>query len=372
MARQRKLAATLAVVLTGWMPIAWAADEHGHDHGGGGAAANANGPSRLPNGNVFLPKPAQRQLGVRTVVVEESDLARTFDLSGRVVADPNAGGKVQPTTSGRLDAGPRGLPTIGQSVRRGEILAHVVASAAPIERSTQAAQLAELQASRQLAEKRLVRLRDLSDTVPRKEIEAAESELASLSARARAIGVGLGAREALVAPVSGVIATANAVAGQVVDARELIYEIVDPTRLRIEALAFDPQIASNVGSASLAVGTERVPLVFRGAGRTLREQALPLVFSAEGQALGSLAVGQPVRVFVQSRVVIKGVAVPAASLLKNPANQTIVWVKTAPETFEARVVTTEPLDGVRVAVTSGLETGDRVTTQGATLINQIR
>ncbi|NBO05372.1 MAG: efflux RND transporter periplasmic adaptor subunit, partial [Betaproteobacteria bacterium] len=42
------------------------------------------------------------------------------------------------------------------------------------------------------------------------------------------------------------------------------------------------------------------------------------------------------------------------------------------EKFEPRTVTLEPLDGTRVAVTSGLKSGDRVATQGATLINQIR
>ena len=38
----------------------------GHDHGDAPAAARTNGPQRLPDGSVFLPKPAQRQLGVRT------------------------------------------------------------------------------------------------------------------------------------------------------------------------------------------------------------------------------------------------------------------------------------------------------------------
>ena len=38
-------------------------------------------------------------------------------------------------------------------------------------------------------------------------------------------------------PASGVIASANVVAGQVVDARELVFEIVDPSRLRVEASA---------------------------------------------------------------------------------------------------------------------------------------
>ncbi len=344
----------------------------GHDHGDAPAATNSNGPQRLPDGSVFLPKPAQRQLGLRTTVAEAGELPRTIELNGKVVMDPNAGGRVQAVVPGRIEPGPRGLPNAGQTVHKGEVLAYVVPSAAPIERSNQAAQLAELRAARELADKRTARLKDLADTVPRKEIEAAESEAASLSQRIAALSGGLNHRDTLVAPVSGVIASTSVVAGQVVDARELVFEIVDPKRLRIEALAFDTAVAADVAGATLAVGEERVKLSFLGAARSLREQALPLSFGAEGAALSKLALGQPVRVFVQTRSQVKGIAVPAASLLKNPANQTIVWVKTAPERFEARTVSTEPLDGVNVAVTSGLQAGDRVATQGATLINQVR
>jgi cobalt-zinc-cadmium efflux system membrane fusion protein len=218
----------------------------------------------------------------------------------------------------------------------------------------------------------VARLKELADTVPRKDIEAAESEATSLAERITAVGGGLATREALVAPVSGVIASAHVVAGQVVDARELVFEIVDPQRLRIEALAFDAALGANVGSATLAVGGRQVPLAFVGAARSLREQALPLVFRAQGPALAALAVGQPVKVFVQTRDTVRGIAVPVAALMKNPANQTIVWVKTAPERFEPRPVTTAPLDGVRAAVLSGLSAGNRVATQGATLINQVR
>jgi cobalt-zinc-cadmium efflux system membrane fusion protein len=288
-----KLFICLAVTLS---TPTWAADEHGHDHGDSAPAGNSNGPSRQPDGSVFLPKAAQRQLTVRTLMVKEADLARTVELSGRVTVDPNAGGKVQPTTSGRLESTGRGLPAVGQPVRKGEVLAYVTPTASPLERSSQTAQLAELRTSRVLAEKRLARLRELSDTVPRKEIEAAEAEVESLGARATAIGGGLSGREALVAPVSGVVSSAHAVAGQVVDARELVYEIVDPSRLTIEALAFDSAVGANVGEAALAVGGERVPLKFLGAARSLREQALPLTFRAEGKALAGLAVGQPVKV----------------------------------------------------------------------------
>ncbi len=344
----------------------------GHDHGDGGAVPSANGPQRLPDGSVFLPKPAQRQLGVRTVATELSELPRSVELSGKVLMDPNAGGKVQPLNAGRVEPGPRGLPSEGQAVRKGEVLAYVVNSSAPIERANQAAQLAELRAAKSLADKRVARLQELADTVPRKDIEAAESESASLAERMAALGTGVATREALLAPVSGVIASAHVVAGQVVDARELLFEIVDPARLRIEAMAFDPALAANVGSATLAIGNQRVPLVFVGAARSLREQALPLAFRAQGAVLSNLAVGQPVRLFVQSKTLVKGISVPVAALMKSPANQTIVWVKAAPERFEPRTVTTESLDGVNVAITSGLKAGDRVAVQGATLINQIR
>ncbi len=369
--KPRVLLVMLCLVTAGASWNAFAGD--GHDHGDEGPApVGGNGPRRLPDGSVFLPKPAQRQIGVRTLVTEAGNLPRTVALAGKVVMDPNAGGKVQALVAGRLEAGARGLPGIGQEVKKGEVLAYVVPSAGQIERSNQMAQLAELRAAKVLAEKRVARLKELADTVPRKEIEAAESELASLAARVTAVGAGLSNRDALVAPVAGVIASSNAVAGQVVDARELVFEIVDPKRLRVEALAYDADTAIDVAGASLAVGEQRVTLDFLGAARSLREQALPLAFGAAGDSLARFAVGQPVEVFVQTRSTLQGVSVPAGSVLKNPANQTIVWVKTAPERFEPRTVTTAPLDGANVAVTSGLAAGERVATNAATLINQIR
>ncbi|HEU4459941.1 MAG TPA: HlyD family efflux transporter periplasmic adaptor subunit [Methylibium sp.] len=369
---KRALVTSCLALLIALAAFAPARAGDGHDHGDAPAAPTANGPQRQPDGSVFLPKPAQRQLDVRTVLTEAAELPRTVELGAKVLMDPNAGGKVQALNAGRIESGPRGLPNPGQAVRKGEVLAYVVPSAAPIERSNQSAQLAELRAAKALADKRIARLQELADTVPRKEIEAVESEAASLAARIAAVGAGLSTRETLLAPVSGVIASANVVAGQVVDARELIFEIVDPSRLRIEALAFDAALASNIGGATMAIGEKRVPLIFVGASRSLREQALPLAFRAQGAALDQLAVGQPTRVFVQSKDKVKGISVPVSSLMKNSANQTVVWIKTAAERFEPRTVTTEPLDGVNAVVTSGLMAGDRVATQGATLINQVR
>ncbi len=378
----------LAITLTlcaAFASTAWAGP--GHDHGDAPPAATGNGPRRLPDGSVFLPKPSQRQMGVRTLPVKLAPLARTTTLPGRVVMDPAAGGKVQALLAGRLQPGPKGLPQLGQAVQRGEVLAYVEPATGTLERAGQQAQLAELRASHALAAKRLARLHELADTVPRKDIDAAESEVASLQARIGAVGGGLQARDALVAPVSGVIASANAVAGQVVDARELVFEVVNPQRLQVEALAYDPALAADVAGAAIAVGGHSVPLRFLGAARSLREQALPLLFAPTAPAapdaatakagtapasLAGVAVGQTLEVHVQHRTQLQGLRVPSTALAKNPANETIVWVKTAAEQFAPRVVTAAPLDGSAVAITAGLAAGDRVAVQGANLINQVR
>lgn len=344
----------------------------GHDHGDSPPAASGNGPQRLPDGSVFIPKPAQRQMGVRTQPVVLQALARSHELAGKVVMDPNAGGRVQALVAGRLVPGPGGLPQVGQAVRKGQVLGYVEPANGALERSGQVAQIAELRAAKGLADKRLARLRDLADTVPRKEIEAAESDAASLAARMQALGAGLSSRDVLAAPVTGVVAASLAVAGQVVDARELLFEVVDPAQLRVEALAYEPALGQNVAGASLAVGGQRVPLAFVGAARSLREQALPLVFKGAGGQAVPLAIGQPVAVFVHEASTVQGWRVPSAALMKNPANQTIVWVKTGAEAFAPRVVTALPLDGASVAVTAGLAEGDRVATQAAALINQVR
>lgn len=346
----------------------------GHDHGEESApAAGGNAPKRQADGGVFLPKLSQRQLGIRTVSVEEASLPKAVELTGRVVADANAGGKVQPTQAGRIEAGPRGLPTLGQAVRKGEVLAVVRASSSAIERANQQSQSTELTSNLELAKKRLARLEQLEGTVPAKDIEAARSDVTSLQQRSGAISASVVALEALVAPVSGVIASSNVVAGQVVDAREVLFEIVDPSRLSVEASAFDAALVGNIASASIPSSQGNITLQFAGAGRTLREGAIPLLFRTEpGKGTLPLAVNQPVKVVLQTKEVVKGFAVPTSAVVKNASNQDMVWVHTGAETFVPRTVRVAPLTGSMMSVTDGLKAGDRVVSQGAPLINQVR
>ena len=208
--------------------------------------------------------------------------------------------------------------------------------------------------------------------MPQKEIDAARAEFASLAGRKAAVGSSLSNREAQIAPVSGVITVATAITGQVVEAREVLFEIVDPQRLLVEALAYDVAIVADIAGASgVPPGGGSLPLVFVGGTRQLREQALPLLFRIK-PPLPPLAVGQPLRVVAQTRQTIKGVAVPLAALTRNGAGETVVWVHVSAEKFVARKVGFQALDGANAALTEGIAAGERIVTAGAAALAQVR
>lgn len=332
--------------------------------------SNVSGLARLPDGSVNVPKLAQRRMAIRTVMAGEAEHPLTIELNGRISIDPNAGGRVQAPFSGRVEAGPKGLPVAGQRVEKGQVLVHVRPVAGAIERSNQQAQLVELRSNRQLAEQRVKRLESLEGTVPQKEIEAAKAELTSLTGREKAVASSIGGNEAITAPASGVIAAANVLAGQIVEARDILFEIVNPDRMMVEALTTDPALAGRIDKASLA-GVPGVDLSLLGGGRSLREGALPLNFRASVKNL-SLAVGQPVTVVASLTDKVKGIALPAEAVVRNPSNEPVVWIKAGAERFIAQPVEMRPLDAKTVVVVKGMSADNRVVTSGAALINQIR
>lgn len=368
----RTLCAALALA-TVMPPVAAAPGAHGPngEHLDGPTSASPSGLARLPDGSVNVPMLAQRRLAIRTVVAKETDAAASVELPARVTMDPNVSGRVQTLVGGKIVPGPRGLPVAGQTVRKGEVLGYVVHHADPIAVANQQAQLAELRSSRRLAGQRVARLESLEGSVPRKEIEAARSELESLAAREKAVRTGIAAREALTAPVSGVVSRAEVVAGQVVESKDILFEVVDPTRVVIEATTADPALAPRIAGATVA-GHPDVQLQLAGAARALRDGVLPLTFRARSAGAIPLAIGQPVTLVATLRERVKGYVVPAQAVTRNGANEPVVWIKSGAERYIPQPVQYRPLDGRTVVITGGLGADNRVVVQGATLIAQIR
>lgn len=332
----------------------------------------AEPPRRLDDGTVFLPKPSQRLLTIRTGVAAASEALATTQMAGTLVPDPNASGRVQPSQSGRLEPGEGGLPTLGQRVGRGQVLAYVTPSYSAAERGSLAQNAAELDAQITILQARVTRLTSLRGSVSEREILDAQAELAGMRQRRAAIQPAISGREPLVAPVSGVVSIVRAALGQMVDSQQAVFEIVDPARLWVEALSFDRISLDAIAGASAVLGDGRsVELEFAGRGLTVRQQAVPLNFRVADPPQ-DVAIGAPVIVLLRTRRNVQGIVLPAEAVVRSAEGPPVVFEHTSAERFAARPVRVQPLDGARVVITAGLNPGARVVTQGANLIAQVR
>lgn len=357
-------------------------EDHSHDEPPApvvvvpGLAGAVEAPQRLTDGSLFVPKSAQRSLGVLTTAVQAGEFPRVLELPGRVVADPNAGGRVQSLQAGTIVAGPNGIATIGQPVQQGDVLAFLIPRLDAFDRADKEATLTELAARAAQIEKQLNLFKQYGGGVPQQQIDQARIDLEGTRARHRLLSAALDARQPLIAPVSGVVAVSHVGVGQVVDVKEDLFEIVDPKRLAIEALAFDPSQVARLGSASARIGSgDVIELDYIGAARSLREQALPLLFRIRADETVDapfVAVGQTLNVLVQTQTSRRGVAVPTSAFGRTGTNDMLVWVHASAERFEPRRVKAEPLDAARMLVLEGLSGGEQIVTQGVQALGQIR
>lgn len=329
-------------------------------------------PRRLPDGSAFVPKPSQRLLAIRTTIVKEDEYTRASELPGRIISDPNASGYVQSALAGRLSPPPKGFPSLGSRVEKGEVLAYVTPPIQAIDISDMRQKEGELLQQISIVERRVARYEQLARTgaISKAQLEEAKLELGGLQERRVALEQTRREPEILVAPVSGVIAAANTIAGQLAQPNTVIFEIIDTSRLWVEALTFEPVQSAGNSTARISNGRS-LRLAFRGAGLAGRNQAIPVHFVIEDSTEGLWA-GQFVTVYASGTERLQGIALPRAAVLRASNGQHIVYQHTAPEIFEPREVRIAPLDAERVLILSGLRPGQRIVAQGAELVDQVR
>lgn len=327
---------------------------------------------RLPDGTVFAPKSTQRILAILTMPAAEAQHRRSIAMPGRVIPDPNASGYVQTAIGGRLQPPPGGFPPLGAKVEAGQIMAYVEPSLAAADRTSIREAKAELDQEISLAERQSARFRTLAQTgaVSRTQLEEAELTLTGLRERRAALEDLRMQAEQLIAPIPGVVSTANASPGLIAETNTEVFHIIDPSRLWVEALSFSGEPVSGAASIGGPDG-DVIQLTFAGAGFSEDGQAQPVHFSITDPA-NRLRPGAMVTVIAETAAVTTGIAAPREAVIRGANGEDIVYVHTAPELFEPRPVRTEPLDGGRVIIVAGIAPGDRLVTQGAELLNQLR
>lgn len=336
-----------------------------------GSPTASAGATRDATGGLVALKPLQRIIALRTELTQAGQASPTVSFTGRIIADPQGGGLVQSTTGGRILAS-GGLPLIGQRVRAGQVLATIEPPLEAIDRADIARELADLDQQIALAANRAARVRRLEGVVPRREIEEAQIALAGLRSRRAGLGQARSARETLVAPISGVVSAVPVRVGQVVGPETTLFEIIDPSRLFVEANIFDRRTIS-IGSRGIgrAADGTTFPVVFAGAGLSDRGSAGQGQFRLIGAPPG-LRAGEPVTLEIAAGAPVPGVVVPRAAVLTGENGLPAVFVKVAPERFVSRPVRTAPLDATRVVLLSGVRVGERVVSAGAGLLSQVR
>lgn len=334
------------------------------------AMAERDVAQRFADGAIFVPKTTQRILAIRTLFTEVRSFTGTVELPARIIPDPGAAGFAQASVAGRLAPPPGGFPRLGTRVEAGDVLALVQPAIAAADVTSQQQQSRELDQQIAIVERRLERFRQIQNVIARAQIEDAELELQGLRTRRANLERAPREPEKLIAPVSGVIAAVQAVAGQIAEPNAVIFQIIDPARFWVEALSFEAHAINGAAKGRLGDG-RTLPLDYRGSGLAGRNQAIPIQFSVEGAARG-LRAGQLLTVLASTNDERRGIAVPRTSVLRGPNGQSIVYEHTNAERFLPREVRVEQLDGDQVLIVSGIEAGKRIVTQGAELLNQIR
>jgi hypothetical protein len=310
---------------------------------------------------------------MRWLVSRRASVPMAYEIPGHVITNPGTGTTVSATLAGVIEANDGAYPYLGMRIRAGDVLGYLRPTMTVSEQAQIQARIQQLANLISLTEKQIERLQEVLFVRYRlNKIEALKVQMDGNRRELTALQDSLERREALRATSDGVISHVATNVGGIVSQGQVVFEIVDPRALWVEAAAYDPAIAADIKSASAQTSDGRtLSLEFVGGGLVLDNQAIPLRFRVVDPPDG-LSVGKPVTVIVRQSHTVEGLPVPAASVIRDGDGRSIVWERLSAESFMPRQVHAVRVAGNTMVVQSGLSDGARVVVDGATILNQVR
>lgn len=341
-----------------------------------------------PAGGIAFLKEQQWSVDFATAVADERTMRANLEAFGQVMPPPDGEARLQAPVAGRIEA-QGSYPYVGMSVKRGQVLAHVV----PRLGGEAQPALLSLEAERakvrlDMAKKQHLRMKGLfaTESVSRRRLEEAAHDETLAQAGWLAMETRLkqfqegrgGAGSPIVAPVSGTLAAVSGGLGSSVAEGQELFHIVSLDRLWLEVqvpeaeasrlkqptgLWFEPQgtgqgleLSARTGARFMGVGSAITP----------ERRTLPLLVSFPNQKSGLRAgVAGKVRVFLGETT--KALTIPVSALQEEDGLST-AYVQAGGERFERRILKLGVREGEFVQVLSGLQKGERVATRGAHLV----
>jgi cobalt-zinc-cadmium efflux system membrane fusion protein len=348
----------------------------GEDHGPPTAptAARAGGDLQLNLDSQFL-------LEVRTTRATERPFAEHVRALGITVAPPGGSAELHAPVTGVLSIPEAGLLAPGAVVTAGQTLATIAESLGGADRSSvvdarTAAQvrLAQARSAVALAERDVQQAASLGDVLSGKDklarqqaLEVAREELKQAQIGAQSLS-GFGSSVVIKAPISGRIASMLARPGDVVSPGDVLYRIVGEGGLWVQVSApvllagrlttgaratveSDARPGERFSATVLDPGLEADP----GTG------TVTVTLALDGSA--GLIPGMPVTASIVSGAERTALTVPDGAVVDS-GGESLVFVKTGPETFQARTVRVGGRSDEQREILAGLEPGARVVVQG--------
>ena len=362
---------------------------YGDDH----SAAHAEF-SEPPEGISFL-KEQQWKLLMKIEPIATRQLVERIQIAGALRAKPGLSAAVAAPLAGQLGV-PAGksFPLPGTRVEAGETLAILQprfsdVAARFIEGE---AEFGRAEAVLKQAEREFERTKTLAAQQARTEREVQEAEVALATAKAQyAAAASLRSTYArsssnvlaeagaavleLRAPITGVITKVTAGIGEPVAADQVIFTLLNPETLWVEARVPEAAIVrlQTAGEALCETldGTQRMisvkgndgRLVYVGLEVDAATRTVPVVYEMSNIKAG-LRAGQAVRLHVETANAREAIAIPDGALVEE-GGLFVAFVQVAGETFQKRELSLGIRDGEWIQVLSGLKPGERVVTRGA-------
>jgi len=335
-------------------------------------------------------KEQQWILDFATGPAERSQMSESLVLAA--VIEVRTGGRVDVTTpvAGRL-ANDMSVRAAGSRVERGESLAEIIPhSGHGDDRPALLLDVAEARDALELARAERTRVERLVEVgaLPRRRqlearvteqtatarVSAAEAHLAQLDATRAGEGEDVGdMRFVLRAPMSGVVAEADATPGASVEQGARLFRLVALDRVHIVGALPEAELSrvDELVAAELKIPGSAGPVALDrliSIGRVLDpdSRTVPIIYELSAPDR-RFAIGQSVSLRVFLSAATEAIAVPESSIVDD-AGQPVVFVQVTGESFERRAVRLGNRESGLVQINGDVAPGERIVVRGAPLI----
>jgi membrane fusion protein, heavy metal efflux system len=357
------------------------------------ASDEAAAPAASSTGRVAFLMEQQWLIKLKLAQVQEAELAPQLRSTGRIVPVPAKHAVVAPAVGGIIQSGL--LPRVGQQVRQGQDLATLIQTPTAAEAAQIHIENTRVEAERRRLEQFEIEAKARLDAATHdlersqrlyakkaysaKALEADQLDRTAATTQLQAVRDQLNTLKSAAppnsayevrAPISGTIVAVNKSSGEQVAPGQPMFEIAALDTVWLEAPIFEKDLG-RVGANGRAVFTTaafpdkefQARLIDLNKVVDEKSRAAMAIFEVANPT-GELRLGMQANVRLNAGPPGAVLLIPKESVLENEGKK-IVYVLISGEEFERRNVVVGDEYGSKVAIVSGLKSGERVVTQGA-------